>query len=181
MSLLHRLSEKLHHKNGKRSSTLPEVDEAPKVTSREVPSGTSNSDSDARNSSSIVKSLDQTQPVKNQLQEQRPQPALQTFDGPADHEGPPATRQTVEQVFEEFAQLIHSSRRPLPSQTGDGTYIEKDEPSGLFADLRNLSLKDIKTVRHIMEDKASGKPQDDRKMHMEEIIQVSTMCSRLTA
>jgi hypothetical protein len=39
--------------------------------------------------------------------------------------------------------------------------------------MRSLGVKDLKTVKHIMEDKASGKPQDDRKMHMEEVMQVS--------
>ena len=39
--------------------------------------------------------------------------------------------------------------------------------------MRSLGIKDLKTVMHIIEDKASGKPQDDRKMHMEEIMQVS--------
>jgi hypothetical protein len=176
MPLLRRLSERLHRKNDKHNSTLPKVEEAPKATVQQVPSGTSNAASEAQNGSAIARSQEKAQLVKSEHQEQapKPQPTSENLDGHADHEGPPATRQNVEQVFEEFAQLIHSSRRPLPSQMGDGIYIEKDEPSGFFADLRNLTLKDVKTVRHILEDKASGKPQDDRKMHMEEIMQVST-------
>jgi hypothetical protein len=39
--------------------------------------------------------------------------------------------------------------------------------------MRSMGIKDLKTVMHMIEDKASGKPQDDRKMHMEEIMQVS--------
>ena len=84
-----------------------------------------------------------------------------------------ATRADVTSTFEQYAQLIHASRRPLPNQSGDGAYLEKDEPSGFWADMRSLGIKDLKTIRHIMEDKASGKSQDDRKMHMEEIMQVS--------
>ena len=84
-----------------------------------------------------------------------------------------ATRADVISTFEQYAQLIHASRRPLPNQSGDGAYLEKDEPSGFWNDVRSVGIKDLKTVRHIMEDKASGKPQDDRKMHMEEIMQVS--------
>jgi len=84
----------------------------------------------------------------------------------------PATRHDVVSTFEQFAQLIHASRKPLPVQTGDGSYLEKNEPSGFWKDIKSLGLKDVKTVKHIMEDKASGKPQDDRKMHMEEIMQV---------
>jgi hypothetical protein len=85
-----------------------------------------------------------------------------------------ATRQDVQSTFEQYAQLIHAAQRPLPKQSGDGAYLEKEEPSGFWADIKALGLKDVRTVRHIMEDKASGKPQDDKQMHMEEIMQVGT-------
>lgn len=83
-----------------------------------------------------------------------------------------ATRADVQSTFEQYAQLIHAAQRPLPNQSGDGAYLEKEDSSGFFADLKSLGLKDIRTVRHIMEDKAAGKPQDDRQMHMEEVMQV---------
>jgi linoleate 10R-lipoxygenase len=89
----------------------------------------------------------------------------------------PATREDVQSTFEQYAQLIHSAQRPLPNQSGDGAYLEKEEPSGFWADIKALGLKDVRTVRHIMEDKASGKPQDDKKMHMEEIMQVCRKAS----
>jgi len=41
--------------------------------------------------------------------------------------------------------------------------------------MRSLGIKDLKTVMHIIEDIASRKPQDDRKMHMEEIMQASSV------
>jgi linoleate 10R-lipoxygenase len=115
--------------------------------------------------------LNKTKEVKREhpSYSSKPQPAPEPQD---QHDTAPATRQNVEDVFEQFAQLIHASRRPLPSQTGDGSYLEKEEPTGFWADLKNLSLKDVKTVEHIMEDKASGKPQNDRDMHMEEVMQV---------
>jgi hypothetical protein len=31
-------------------------------------------------------------------------------------------RKGVEDMFREFSQILHASRRPLPTQTGDGTY-----------------------------------------------------------
>lgn len=83
-----------------------------------------------------------------------------------------ATREDVQSTFEQYAQLIHAAQRPFPNQSGDGAYLEKEEPSGFWADIKALGLKDVRTVRHLMEDKASGKPQHDKKMHMEEIIQV---------
>jgi linoleate 10R-lipoxygenase len=84
----------------------------------------------------------------------------------------PASRKDVESTFQQFAQLIHASRRPLPTQSGDGQYLEHEEQSGILADLRAFGPSELKTVKHILEDKASGKPQDDRKMHMEEVIQL---------
>ena len=84
----------------------------------------------------------------------------------------PATRKDVENFFQEFAQLLHASRRTLPTQSGDGQYLDQAESSGLLADLKSLGLKDVKTVTHMLEDKASGKAQDDRELHMEEIMQL---------
>lgn len=77
----------------------------------------------------------------------------------------PETRQDVENMFTEFAQLIHAARRPLPAQSGDGSYLEHEEPTGFWNNMRHLGLKDLNTVRNILADKASGKPQDDRNMH----------------
>jgi linoleate 10R-lipoxygenase len=85
-----------------------------------------------------------------------------------------ATREDVQNTFEQFAQLIHAAQRPLPNQSGDGAYLEKEEPSSFWTDVKALGLKDVRTIRHIMEDKAAGKPQDDKKMHMEEVIQVGS-------
>lgn len=96
-------------------------------------------------------------------------------DGSPDHDNSaeaPATREDVQSTFQQYAQLIHASQRPLPTQSGDGAYLEKEPSTGLWADVKALGLKDIQTIKHIMEDKASGKPQDDKKMHMEEIMQV---------
>ena len=126
----------------------------------------------ATDGTSISQSLDQTKTVTRDHPSfaSKPEPApLQPRES---KDTPAATRKDVESAFEEFAQLIHASRRPMPTQMGDGSYLEKDEPSGWFQDLRHLSLKDVDTAKEIMEDKRSGKPQDDRQMHMEHIMQV---------
>ena len=91
---------------------------------------------------------------------------------------PPAThghsgkREDVESSFKEFAQLVHASQRPLPTQTGDGTYIEHKEHQGMFSDLRNLGFKDAATLMSVMKTKASGELADDRTYLMEKVIQV---------
>jgi hypothetical protein len=48
-----------------------------------------------------------------------------------------ATRADVASTFEQYAQLIHASCRPLPNQSGDGAYLEKVKPAlnGYMTDL----------------------------------------------
>lgn len=84
-----------------------------------------------------------------------------------------ASRGEVENSFAQFAQLIHASRRPLPTQSGDGAYLEHKEPSGLMSDMRALGFKDVHTLMDVMKNKATGALQDDKKYLMEKTIQVS--------
>ncbi len=83
-----------------------------------------------------------------------------------------SSRGEVEQSFAQFAQLIHASRRPLPTQSGDGTYLDHKEPSGLMSDMRALGFKDVHTLMDVMKNKATGALQDDKKYLMEKTIQV---------
>lgn len=53
-----------------------------------------------------------------------------------DVDGHRPTREDVASTFEEYAQLIHASQRPLSVQLGDGAFLDKDEPTGLLADLK---------------------------------------------
>ena len=92
----------------------------------------------------------------------------------------PVTRKDIDDAFSQFAHLVHASQRPIPNQSGDGQYLEKDEPSGFWSDIRSMGMKDLVAVKHILEDKANGNPQDDRKMYMEEVIQVSLAFQRFT-
>ncbi|KAJ9263257.1 hypothetical protein DTO212C5_7683 [Paecilomyces variotii] len=81
-------------------------------------------------------------------------------------------RSEVAATFEKYAQLIHASRRPLPTQSGDGTYLETDGSSGLFQDLKSLGFKDVNTLKDVMKNKAKGEYVDDKTMLMERIIQL---------
>ena len=83
-----------------------------------------------------------------------------------------ASRADIESSFEQFAQLIHASNRPLPNQTGDGSYLDHKEPSGLMADIKALGFKDAKTLMDVMKNKATGEYQDDKTYVMERTIQV---------
>lgn len=78
----------------------------------------------------------------------------------------------VAETFEAFAQIIHASQRPLPTQTGDGSYVQHHEHTGLWADLRSMGIKDAKTLKEVIANKASGQLVDDKTMIMERVIQV---------
>ncbi|PYI33000.1 peroxidase [Aspergillus indologenus CBS 114.80] len=75
-------------------------------------------------------------------------------------------------AFERYAQVLHASQRPLPSQNGDGTYIEHEQSSSMFSDLRSLGIKDVGTLKDLIKNKAKGEYIDDKTMLMERIIQL---------
>ena len=55
---------------------------------------------------------------------------------------PPKTdRDGVASAFQQFGQLVHASKRPLPTQNGDGTYNEKKKHTGLRKDLKYIGWK----------------------------------------
>ena len=99
-------------------------------------------------------------------------PAKKGKKAAADHT---ASRSDVESSFDQFAQVIHASQRPLPTQTGDGTYLEHKEPSGLMADIKALGFKDVHTLMDVMKNKATGALQDDKTYIMEKTIQVGVV------
>ena len=90
---------------------------------------------------------------------------------PEDHS---KARTEVSAIFERYAQVIHASREPLPTQSGDGTYLEHghDHSTSLFSDLRSLGFKDYGTLVDVIKNKASGGLVDDKTMLMERIIQL---------
>ena len=92
-------------------------------------------------------------------------------DGKVNHT---ASRAEVESSFNAFANLVHAAQRPLPNQSGDGTYLDDQaEHSSLWADVKSLGYKDAKTLMEVMKTTASGADVDDKTMLMERIVQVS--------
>lgn len=83
-----------------------------------------------------------------------------------------AVRKDIETSFGKYAQLVHASRRPLPTQSGDGAYLDHTEPTGLMNDLMSLGFKDVGTMMQVMKTKATGELQDDKTYMMEHVIQV---------
>ena len=54
---------------------------------------------------------------------------------------PEPTRAGVTSAFAQFGSLIQASRRPLPTQHGDGTYSETKTRPGLRQDLKSLKKR----------------------------------------
>lgn len=93
------------------------------------------------------------------------EPKFDTSDAASDREG-------VVNTFSQFSQILHAAQRPMPDQNGDGTYTTEKESSGFMADLKNMGFKDLKTLKDVIEGKASGQLVDDKTYIMERVIQV---------
>jgi hypothetical protein len=89
-------------------------------------------------------------------------------------------RSKLDKGFTQLAQLISSARKPLPNQTGDGTYLEyKDDPPDLLQkinaglkDLSHLGITDIATLLEVQNKQKTGELWDDKEYLMEKLIQV---------
>jgi linoleate 10R-lipoxygenase len=131
-----------------------------------------------RRFSTAFRKKDESKPKANgqsngKVNEKRQSKSIPTYSPPepVDHS---KARNEVTAIFEKYAQVIHASRRPLPTQSGDGTYLEHghDHSTTLFQDLRSLGFKDYGTLVDVMKNKASGEYTDDKTMLMERIIQL---------
>lgn len=95
--------------------------------------------------------------------------------GPAKLEEAHKLRKDVEAEFQKMSQLIGVIGKPVPTQTGDGTYIEEeDEPSVLenVMDLRHFNIQDFRTMAQGVKQKLTGASIDDKTYWMENFIQV---------
>ncbi|KAB2578530.1 Cytochrome P450 [Lasiodiplodia theobromae] len=82
------------------------------------------------------------------------------------------SREEVKGTFEQFAQVLHASRRPLPTQTGDGSYVKRDTPASLFENLKTIGIADAKTLKDVLQNKAKKELLDDKTYLMERVIQL---------
>lgn len=68
--------------------------------------------------------------------------------------------------------VLESSLRPLPKETGDGTYVNGNTTTGLAKDLSHVDLKDVKTMADVAKSAISSDPVNDKEYIMERVIQV---------
>ncbi|KAL4918828.1 hypothetical protein BDW62DRAFT_217449 [Aspergillus aurantiobrunneus] len=69
---------------------------------------------------------------------------------------------------------LHKAARPLPTETGNGTYVEDEESEGgrLWKDLLALGIEDVGTVKDLLKSELGGGLLDDKTMLMERTIQL---------
>lgn len=78
-----------------------------------------------------------------------------------------------ENPLAQVEQVLKASLRPLPTETGDGTYVQHNKATGLAKDLSHVDLKDVKTLVEVAKSTITGDPVNDREYIMERVIQVS--------
>ena len=81
----------------------------------------------------------------------------------------------IGESISQIEQVISSSLRPMPTETGDGTYIKQPKTTGLAKDIVHVDLEDVKTLVDVTKTGATGQPVDDREYIMERVIQVSIL------
>ena len=90
-------------------------------------------------------------------------------DAPIEYESP---REAIEQTFNSLAGLLAHAKRPLPTETGDGTYLTPPISTGLLKDLKALKIEDVDTLIDVVKTKIRNEGTDDRDYLMERVIQV---------
>jgi linoleate 8R-lipoxygenase/9,12-octadecadienoate 8-hydroperoxide 8R-isomerase len=83
--------------------------------------------------------------------------------------------------FRQMAGLISAARRPLPDQTGDGTYLDDkpispsimDKVNGALGDVSHLGIKDVQTLLKVAKLGKDGAPWEDKEYLMEHLIQTA--------
>lgn len=85
----------------------------------------------------------------------------------------------IEGAFTGIKELIHAALQPLPTQTGDGSYVEEKVPSHLFKDLHDMGFNGIDAMIDTLKADVSGDPTDDRTYLMENVIKVKSFTTPL--
>lgn len=83
-------------------------------------------------------------------------------------------REKVDEAFRSVAGVIKAATAPLPTQTGDGTYIANTKPTGLLADLPHLRPGDVPALLEEAKSLLTGDPVDDKTYLMERLLKVAS-------
>ncbi|XHG01181.1 hypothetical protein AWENTII_004579 [Aspergillus wentii] len=80
----------------------------------------------------------------------------------------------IEKSASQVEQLVSASLRPLPTETGDGTYIKQPTTTGIAHDIGHFDFGDLKTLLEVTKNATTGEPTDDKKYIQERVIQLAS-------
>ncbi len=83
-------------------------------------------------------------------------------------------REKVEEAFQSVAGVIKASAAPLPTETGDGSYIANTKPTGLLDDLVHLQPDDVRALIAETKSKLTGDPWNDKTYLMEGLLKAAS-------
>ncbi|EAU35794.1 hypothetical protein ATEG_03992 [Aspergillus terreus NIH2624] len=82
--------------------------------------------------------------------------------------------QGIGKAISQLEKVATASLRPLPTETGDGSYVAESTATGLVQDLPHVDLGDLKTLLDVTKNAATGEPIDDKGYVMERLIQLAS-------
>ncbi|KAF2839651.1 hypothetical protein M501DRAFT_1015746 [Patellaria atrata CBS 101060] len=90
-------------------------------------------------------------------------------------------REKIDAPFKQLAALITSARRPLPTESGDGTELDKTDLSPTllqklettFKDMSHLGISDFHSLIEVQKKKISGEHTNDKTYLMEGLIRAA--------
>ncbi|KAE8340946.1 hypothetical protein BDV24DRAFT_151607 [Aspergillus arachidicola] len=74
----------------------------------------------------------------------------------------------------QLEKVVSASLRPLPTETGDGSYVKVSNSTGIVRDLGRMDLSDVKTIVELTKNAATGEPLNDKHYIMERLIQLTS-------
>jgi Animal haem peroxidase len=84
------------------------------------------------------------------------------------------SRTDIESAFAQISNVLHASLRPLPTQTGDNTYVSEDKTKpSVLAELKHLSIRNAQTIKDLFLEGLEGNLVDDQTYIMERVIQLA--------
>ena len=83
------------------------------------------------------------------------------------------TREDVSRAFSQLSSVLHAALRPLPTQTGDGPYLQLEKPDrSLLEQLKALNIENAATIKDVVTH-LGGRPTDDKTYIMERVIRLA--------
>lgn len=81
------------------------------------------------------------------------------------------SRADIQSAVTQISHVLYASWRPLPTQTGDSTYLAGNETKlNVLWDLNQLSVRNVQTLKDMLVDGLEGSLIDDRTYIMERVI-----------